>query len=292
MIGRDSLLLAILVGLTMLTCGCRATSDGGWLGQSVGPEPLLQAVRPPIPERGAYLGAILLEGQTSMTDFNAAVKRPHALFGEFFRFPEVVRDVNGEGAKLDRFLTQCGEIGAMAFVTTETFGGLDSYTPGDLTTLAKRLSGSGVSVFLRWNHEMNGSWYPWGQRPVTYIDRYREMAATMRQAPNVSLVWAPNQGWGYPWSGGAFSVPAESADFRRLDTNGDGLLDQTDDMYTPFYPGDDVVDWVGFSFYHWSNRLARGYNEVPTPGSGAGFMVSTGRFRCFTICLPRRKASP
>ena len=27
----------------------------------------------------------------------------------------------------------------------------------------------------------------------------------------------------------------------------------SDDPYAPFWPGDDVVDWVGMSVYHWGN---------------------------------------
>ncbi len=37
-----------------------------------------------------------------------------------------------------------------------------------------------------------------------------------------------------------------------LDTNGDGKLDMSDDMYTPYYPGDEWVDWVGMSIFHFS----------------------------------------
>ncbi|MGM0601159.1 MAG: hypothetical protein ACQETH_15220, partial [Candidatus Rifleibacteriota bacterium] len=58
-------------------------------------------------------------------------------------------------------------------------------------------------------------------------------------------------------------IASSSAEFKTLDTNQDNVLDENDDPYLPYYPGDDVVDWVGFSFYHWSNRLQRGYNEVP-----------------------------
>ncbi len=46
----------------------------------VGPEPSATAFRPSVPERGVYLGAIRLEGQTSMADFNERMQRPHALF--------------------------------------------------------------------------------------------------------------------------------------------------------------------------------------------------------------------
>lgn len=35
-----------------------------------------------------------------------------------------------------------------------------------------------------------------------------------------------------------------------LDTNNDNNISMADDMYTPYYPGDDAVDWVGMSITH------------------------------------------
>ena len=32
-----------------------------------------------------------------------------------------------------------------------------------------------------------------------------------------------------------------------MDTNGDGAVDNLDDPYEPYYPGDTSVDWVGMS---------------------------------------------
>lgn len=114
---------------------------------------------------------------------------------------------------------------------------------------------------------MNGSWYIWGQQPTLYIAKFREFADIIHtKAPNVAMVWTPNQGWGYPWSGGAYSISPTSPDFAILDTNHDGVLDESDDPYGPYYPGDSYVDWVGHSYYHWSNVAERGINQVPYDG--------------------------
>lgn len=47
-----------------------------------------------------------------------------------------------------------------------------------------------------------------------------------------------------------FSQVDMSPECTELDTNGDRVIDMRDDMYSPYYPGDDVVDWVGMSLYH------------------------------------------
>lgn len=51
-------------------------------------------------------------------------------------------------------------------------------------------------------------------------------------------------------AGGNYSVSSGSSEWHALDTNGDGWVDMSDDPYTPFYPGDQWVDWVGMNEYH------------------------------------------
>ena len=51
-------------------------------------------------------------------------------------------------------------------------------------------------------------------------------------------------------AGGKYSVTNGSAEWHALDTNDDGWVDMHDDPYTPFYPGDQWVDWVGLNEYH------------------------------------------
>lgn len=50
-----------------------------------------------------------------------------------------------------------------------------------------------------------------------------------------------------------------------MDTNGNGVLDSLDDPYSPFYPGDDYVDWVGTSNYHFGSVPPWLDNVLPYP---------------------------
>ena len=87
----------------------------------------------------------------------------------------------------------------------------------------------GKPIFVRFAHEMNGDWYPWG-RGVDGNNSYRFRAVWRRVvgifrnqgADNVQWVWTPNVNTGgkYP--------------FRDL------------------YPGDEWVDWVGFDAFNWA----------------------------------------
>ena len=88
---------------------------------------------------------------------------------------------------------------------------------------------SGAAIFLRFGGEMNGDWTPWHRDPAAYVRAFRLVHDVMaRRAPNVAMVWAPNP------------VPFENID--------------------RYYPGDDVVDWVGLSLYvvrYYDDNLAQ-----------------------------------
>ena len=80
------------------------------------------------------------------------------------------------------------------------------------------------------------------------------------------MLWAPNYGGGYPFRGGSFEAYPDDEDFPLLDTNQDGRLDMRDDPYNPYYPGDEAVDWVGMTIYHWGSEYPWGENEIPESG--------------------------
>jgi hypothetical protein len=205
--------------------------------------------KPLIPSRGTYAGAILKEGQTGMDDFNRVTGIRHALFMTFVSFPEVLDPGHRHHGKLTRFVQSCAANRAIPAVTLEAFGGLNSYSMRHVTEFADLLDSFKSPLILRWNHEMNGSWYPWGQQPDLYVSKFREFANVIHaRAPGVAMAWTPNQGWGYPWSGCEYFNP-------RITSL---------DPYLPYYPGDEFVDWVGTSFYHWGET--RGANQVPPPG--------------------------
>ncbi len=104
-----------------------------------------------------------------------------------------------------------------------------------LNTWARDAAGCGCPVFLRFGGEMNGNWTPWGQDPLAYRKAFRLVHAVVnRYGSNVALVWAPG------------AVPTYNLD--------------------KYYPGDDVVDWVGISLY-----LVRFYDDnLSRPASADG----------------------
>jgi hypothetical protein len=109
-------------------------------------------------------------------------------------------------------------------------GMFDAY----LTEWAQAAKAWGKPFFLRLNHEMNGTWYPWGTSACNpnqnthadYVAAWQHVHQVLDAAgaTNAVWVWSPNV------------IEKYAGDF-------------TDD-----YPGDAWVDWVALDGYNWGDR--------------------------------------
>jgi len=229
------------------------------------------------PARGAYLGAALdytrLAGAGTNQDKLATVMRSwenesgrqHAIYVQFIAFPETDglfpswNTDSKDWATAADFCNAAASLNAAPLLTLEPkrpeiFLDWREGAPAYEATRTFALAAGrwGKPLFIRFGHEMNGSWYPWnewndknrnlrrdpgedtGFTAGDYRRAYRNVALMFRRyAPNAALVWCPNSGL----LGGG----------RR-------------DPFAPFYPGDDVVDWVALDFYE------RGWT-MPMPGA-------------------------
>ena len=216
-----------------------------------------------MPDSGVLAGVNLDWEQELLADYAERLGHRPAVAGSFVRFPLRAQDESSATAAKD----QVREVGGVLLLTLEPRDGLGEVTDEAAEDLARLVAGyqdDGVPVVVRFGHDMNGSWYAWGQQPEAYREAFRRVAgAVHRDAPGAVMMWAPHYGGGYPFARGAYVAEAGSADHRELDTTGDGALGQDDDPYAPYYPGDDAVDWVGLSLYHWGDAYPWGSNVVP-----------------------------
>jgi hypothetical protein len=108
-------------------------------------------------------------------------------------------------------------------LTSIAAGKFDAY----LRAEGQRFAAINGPLVIRFAHEMNGDWYPWGvgapgNSAADYVAAFRHVhdVVTAAGARNVVWVWAPN------------------------------LIDADPSIaLAPLYPGNDVVDWVGLSGY-------------------------------------------
>jgi hypothetical protein len=120
-------------------------------------------------------------------------------------------------------------------ITLEVCSYADEKMTGDLDTLtgplhkeywldfANQLKKINGPVILRWGHEMNGNWYPWGANDTTkYINAWiRTYNVIMNEAKASNVIWY--------WCFNNYNVKSPDA--------------------LSYYPGDAYVDWVGFDAY-------------------------------------------
>ncbi len=85
-------------------------------------------------------------------------------------------------------------------------------------------------VMLRFAHEFNGIWYPWGNAPDDYVDAWRHAHGIFEASgANAYLEWVWN--------------------VNNVD------VDDYNDV-TLYYPGDDVVDWTSIDGFNWGSNFS------------------------------------
>ncbi|WP_055587814.1 cellulose binding domain-containing protein [Streptacidiphilus griseoplanus] len=106
-------------------------------------------------------------------------------------------------------------------------GKWDSY----IKARGAEFASAGVPIMVRWGHEFNGNWYPWGivnnsSDPSLYVRAYRHVhdLVAAAGATNVQWVWCFNNS---STPSAAYNDPGQS------------------------YPGDSYVDWVAIDGYNW-----------------------------------------
>ncbi len=161
--------------------------------------------------------------------FARQVGRRPAMVMWFQAFDEPLIDEDDLRAVTDRR--------AVPIVTWEPWHGAaddDAYSPLSiargvhdryLEESADAAAAWGRPLFVRFAHEMNGDWYPWGRvgedPAARYVAAWKHVVGVFRRrgADNVRWIWSPN-------------------------------VDDGSRPFADFYPGDEFVDWVGLDGYN------------------------------------------
>lgn len=165
------------------------------------------------PKSGCYLGAFVMKDDHVSGDmalWEQAVGKGHASYLRYVGYGQPFPEA---------WVAEVRRLGAVPNLALEPNNGLASVRDNDyLRAFARAAGRSGGPVFLRFASEMNGNWTNYSGDPKTYRQKFRLVAGVFqREAPNVAMVWTP------------YCMPQ-------------GNIPQ-------FYPGDDVVDWVGINIY-------------------------------------------
>lgn len=223
------------------------------------------------PAEAPYLGPVLDWTTDSAQEYADRLGATPSVYGQSVRYP-LSKD---DRTFLRQFVDQAAQQGALAQVTLEPTVPLAELTRADAVELARDLRAlhrrDDTRFLVRFAPEMNGSWTAWGQQPDAYRTAFREVARVVHaRVPQAAMLWSPAYGAGYPF-GGAFGAIDGSGPrvTEQLDTDGDGDVGPGDDPYAPYWPGEEAVDWVGLSIYHYGREQRFGRNAVPAAGEYA-----------------------
>ena len=225
----------------------------------------------PLPATGTPWFGPQLDWETdSAEDYQRRLGSNAALYGQRVAYPLTA----DSRFFLERLVRQSAAQGAVPVLSLEPSLSLGELTEDHATDLARELAALhdelGTTYLLRFAPEMNGTWYSWGQQPDAYVAAFRRLASVVHtEVPAAAMVWSPVYGAGYPYGAAYGDVdPDREADVASLDTDGNQRLDSGDDPYGPFWPGEDAVDWVGLTLYHFGPDRGRTDNELDDPVGG------------------------
>ncbi|MHA7280283.1 OpgC domain-containing protein [Arthrobacter sp. MDT2-2] len=221
----------------------------------------------PLPsEEGPFLGALLDWATDSTAGYEQRLGAPAALYGRTVPLPMSEQ----EQGYLRGYFGQVADEGAYALLTIRPDVPLEDVDDPRASALGAQVAdvaeGYEGVVFVRFAPQMNAPWVPWGQQPEAYREAFRVLAAAMDdELEDPVMVWSPTAAEDYPFREPSETAPSGGA-LGALDTDGDGVWDFDDDAYAPYYPGDDVVDWVGLTAYHDETDETSARNARPEPG--------------------------
>ncbi|KAJ3372565.1 hypothetical protein HDU91_003263 [Kappamyces sp. JEL0680] len=158
-------------------------------------------------------------------------------------------------------------------MTVYPMDGFDAIPDAAFDTFVSKIADivrQGQKVMIRYASEMNGSWFAYGQQPTLFKNGWNKMVwavrnATLEHPGAVSFLWSPNLGSGYPFTGYGMLPFSHTSGF-----------DPEADTNAPYYPGDDTVDWVGMSIYHYANSYPYESNDIPPEGKLIRFLTGAG----------------
>ena len=133
---------------------------------------------------------------------------------------------------------------------------LQAITQGQQDTYIRSFANSvktyGSPVTIRFGHEMNGNWYPWGNKPTQYITSYRHVVDIFRQEGVTNVTWM-------------WSINFENTPYSPISN------------VSSYYPGDDVVDAIGIDGYNWGSSQSwstwKSFKDIFIPSYN--FLTST-----------------
>lgn len=173
-------------------------------------------------------------------EIEALLPAPMSIMGDYSSLETQDPNLSSVDRHLNDYLRLKGNpVWEIALMPNE---GLENVTAEVAERIAAKmlsLNQKGITIWLRFSHEMNGDWYAWGQKPALFIEKWLLVARAVKaKTTKTYMLWAPNSLFG-------------------------DSVDSTRGGYTSYWPGPETVDITGISFYHYGGFERN--NVLPEP---------------------------
>ncbi|MBW0541169.1 hypothetical protein O181_080884 [Austropuccinia psidii MF-1] len=240
---------------------------------------IINSIQNALNERDQIYFGIWTDSQSGFSDTPALINSRLGLNISAFQIAQQIplpkyNYTTGAGGPAPEYLIEQTQTDAAVFLTVYPTS-IDAVADSDLNALGIQLASYkndlNRTVFLRFAPEMQGAWNPYGFQPTAFLALWKRMYTIIKSTSNsTAIVWAPNTPQSYPYSQSTNGL--STADLSILDTNHDGQINNDDDPFTPFYPGDEFVDWIGISSYYKGPTFQN--INVPQPSGYCGSVLN------------------
>ncbi|GAB3281039.1 hypothetical protein GCM10027589_08110 [Actinocorallia lasiicapitis] len=191
-----------------------------------------------------HLGVTFGGAPRSTADVNAFSVKLAGFAGDVGHHPSIVKMFLGWGEPFPvEAVTAVRKAGALPFLAWEPDKSslaeiADGAADGYAASVAGQLRDLNAPVLLSFAHEMNGTWYPWGNRkPSEFVRAWRRLHQVFLDQGAVSVLWI--------WSPNIINATR----WLRI---------------RPYYPGDAHVDWIGLNGFY-RRQSGRTFRKVFEP---------------------------
>lgn len=167
----------------------------------------------------------------SPADINAKLPKPMSIVGDYVEIDDTLSNLGWHVPTIKKL--EGNPVWCIGLMPTK---GLESITWEVADKIAKKLkhiNDQGITVWLRFGHEMNGEWYCWGMKPELFKEKWNLLGERVKATTSMTyMLWSPNAIFG-------------------------DSIDSLKGGYTKYWPGSKYVDIAGLSFYHWGKSYHR-----------------------------------
>ncbi|OAV99205.1 hypothetical protein PTTG_00018 [Puccinia triticina 1-1 BBBD Race 1] len=177
---------------------------------------------------GFVPGFLEKENPNKPEDINKKLFKPMSIMGDYISISSWDKEFKAIDWHIKTVQNLKGNpVWCIALMPSEGLDSISYHVANRIAMKMKQVNDLGITVWLRFAHEMNGEWYTWGLQPEKFKEKWEMLAREVKRVTNRTyMLWSPNAMFGHG-------------------------VGERRGGYSPYWPDPSTVDICGLSFYHW-----------------------------------------